>query len=408
MLHRTVRVVLGASLLTACGQIVVPYGDGSVPGDAFGHDATPLWDTRPGSDVQMAPDAQLRDVTPTPDTPAFFDIAPPRDVPPGVDAIFPTDAPPPFDVAPGSIAGVYRAVRYEATDASGMRLMFTDTNTTVSSSGVSYDVRVNGMLFLTDNRLAESFGVLINDHFYADDNAMDVTTAFSSYGATIPGALRGTSFTYFTTTVNFEVNADGTISQRDDMAGSRITWSRTFYSARSGIMVQGQAMLWHAMTSAPFAAPRVALAWDRPGISTGVVTTNDSPIAFGPLHTALYDFLVPNPPMTAVASLGGTAIALGYPIVYDDTNGNGQYDPGSDVLRGVSNVAIAWRSGGASTAFLRSGFSDILEGLQMVLVHPDYTGARQGVTPWDPTNATPPDVAVATGPSPTPIPDVVR
>jgi hypothetical protein len=44
----------------------------------------------------------------------------------------------------------------------------------------------------------------------------------------------------------------------------------------------------------------------------------------------------------------------------------------------------------------------------LVLVHPDYSGARLGVTPWDPTHPTPPDIAVATGPSPTPIPDLVR
>lgn len=397
--------VLGAVVIGGCSR-TVGTSDGQEVGDDGGaYPDGARVDVPFGFDITTGPDAPL----PTMDVPTTLVDAPAYDVPPRPDVPIPYDAPTPIDVGLGSIEGTYRLVGYDTPDGDGGVLHVTDTNVPITSGDVTYDIRGNGMLFLTSTRISEALGFLLNDHFYVSDTSMDAASSFSAYGFAAPGTLAGTTFSIFTMSLMFERNADGTIVQVDTTAGTRVTWAPTSVSPGvTSIAIEGEAQLWHSTMSAPFVAPRVALAWDRPGFSTGASFDNDAPIAFGPFNAANYTIRVASPPPDAVGAIGGTLVGLGYPIVYDDTNRNGRFDPGVDSLRGVGSVAVGWRSGVASTLFARSGLREMEEGLQMVDVHADYGTGRLGVTPYDGTSPTPPDVAVDIGPTPTAIPDIVR
>ncbi len=385
-------------------------------------DVTPTLDGPPGRDVPSPPDAPVGSDVPLGfDVPIGPDVLLPRDVPFVRDAPFALDVPLRFDVpfridvtplpdvTPGSIVGAYRLVAYDTPDGDGGMIHVTDVNTPVESGGVTYDIRGNGLLIIATNRIAESVAFLANDHSYADDTAADYASSSGMYGFAVPGALTGTTFTFFGMSITFEQNADGTIAQVDASAGTRITWAPTaIVPGRTSISLEGQAQKWRSSSSAPLATPRVALAWDRPGSAGGVITDNDSPISFGPFATATYRIAVTSPPAGAIGALGGTSIAMGYPIVYDDTNHTGAYEPGVDTLRGVASLAVAWRSGAASLAFDRSGVRELQEGLQIAAVHADYATARLGATPFDPATVMPPDLAVDIAPTGVTIPDIVR
>ena len=102
---------------------------------------------------------------------------------------------------------------------------------------------------------------------------------------------------------------NGTITQLDTMSGNVTRWARLSGPLGTPTLdVDGQAQLWQPMMSQPFVSARVALAWDRPGLPSMTLFTNDAPLAFGPFSTAAYHFTLSAPPPTAIG-LPRTAIA---------------------------------------------------------------------------------------------------
>ena len=372
--------------------------DGSGPGDARppsdvprASDVSSFPDAAPPRDVFTGPDAVppsdvpvARDARPPSDVPVFMDVQPPIDVPvlpmhrrqrcAGVHGraaderrarghgraahhrcaypdgcarcLIPPDAP------MNTIVGRWRAVRYDFVN-NGMNQTMTDENSPFPiGTGVFIDGRINGELFVTGSRLAESFGVLLNDHFYINDMAANTQSALSAYGVAIAGSVNGLGVLVLRRIVYLHVQ-----SRRDDHAGRHDGADRAHVGARRraacSVRVHGRGTsgVLPRQHGYALAHPRLALAWDKPGTNTGVVYSNDVAISFGAFNTAQYGLNVIAPPATAIGLLGGTQVAIAYLVVYDDTNLANAYEAGVDSLRGISSVALVWRAGASTPAF---------------------------------------------------------
>jgi hypothetical protein len=310
-----------------------------------------------------------------------------------------------------SLAGTWRLVRLETRTAENRPLTLTDSNTTVSSPGGSYFARANGMLFLSDTRLSLTSAILVNDHLGVDQNAT-TDESVSAYGIAVPGSLAQQSFSIpGAPSILFVRNADGTITQQPGTANdARMTWARVDGLVASGA-VGGLGVAVRVSPGGVFepgTALRVTLAWDLPG-SAGVTLTHDAPLTFLPHGYAAFEVAVNAPPAEALAEFGAVRAAVAHVLVYDDTDGNGQFDPATDVLRGRSPIVIAFRSPGTPSSALRtSPLRDLLPGMQFAHLHSDYTvPGGLGLTPFDPTHPIAPDVPVQPGVLSAPLPDLL-
>ena len=353
-----------------------------------------------GSDAaaDVAVDACCAFDAPSTDVPFVADDSPP-------DVVQVTDA--------GSIIGRWRMVGLTTTGAAALTV--TDTNAPIG--GTAVQGRCNGLMIIEASRFTIAYGLLTNDHFYADANAPMYANAIAAAGASAPGTLTGNTFSIpgTATTFTWLPNSDGTISSTDATTGNITTWARadTLPPAATGLLGQGYAIRYMSATSSPLMHPRAAVVWDNAGGST-VTLSNDSPLTFGPMGYASFPATINSIPPAAVGNIGGTQVSVAYVIVYDDTDSSGSFTPpvgdagAGDVLRGFAPVGIAYRSEGApSAAFMLSPLRDLLSGYQYINVHIDYSSSTAGVSPFDPTHPAAIDVAIDTGPVALRIPDLI-
>jgi hypothetical protein len=149
------------------------------------------------------------------------------------------------------------------------------------------------------------------------------------------------------------------------------------------------------MMYAPFTNPRAVILWDHPNAGTGYTPSNDVAIALTatpPRSTPYAMNFSGMPPSDSLATVGGVSVAMGYVVIYDDVNANMQLDlTGTDHIRGVSTVAIAWRGTGTpDSTFATSPVANLLAGGYQTVTIIGYVPSSGvpylAVMPNDPTN----------------------
>jgi len=349
------------------------------------------------------------------------------DTPPDRSAI--PDTPldrPPADVAPASLPGRWRLIGWSST-VGGAVLTLGATDRLVSYAGRAAQARVNGTLVLEPGHLARTWAFLLDGHVAITRTAQSASDAMAITVSMLPGTLGAQTFTPIgSPDVVFDTNADGTISESLDtptFGTARLTWTRDDRPvALASLTAQTLVVTLRPDLAAPFAHPRAALAWDLPGMSTGMVLTNDSALTFVSSGEAGYNLVLSNVPPNVSRTLGSTSVALANVIVYDDLDANGQYDPPvsssldagtvdavpppdgapvTDLLRGVSRVQITARSfAPPGSDLLDSAFQYVAPGFQLGTLGLD--GTRPRIGPFDGTHPVPSDTAVEIVVSPVP------
>ncbi|MDB4928742.1 MAG: hypothetical protein JWM10_1226, partial [Myxococcaceae bacterium] len=315
------------------------------------------------------------------------------------------DAPP---VNPSTLTGTWRAVRYETADPDRGDVVLTDVDTLFPMpDGTESPFRVNGVLSLSETRLALTLATLSGGHFYPYTPDGAAEPGWSGVGYTVPGLLTATTAgAVFEIPggdgrFRFERTADDALVLVDDDSRTRTTFVRDPRPAALA-RINAFALVFQTSPGASFAAPRAALRWDLPGAEAA--RTADTALPFGPdAPYATVAVTMPGaPPPAVVAPVGGVPVAAAFLEGYDDTNRNDRYDPGVDRLLGESPVGIAWRGEGVPTeAFARSAFADLVPGWQVVHLHRDYVTGRWAATPYDGTHAPSPDAYLRAGFAPT-------
>lgn len=395
-------LLLGTWALGACGASINPARDGSAESGA--------------ADALVLPDGALVSPDAVVVLPDGALIGPDAVVGPdaGAEGGGPPDGEPPFDAGPPmDLVGSWRAVHlHVASTERTPPYEFGTSNTPTSfPSGLTLDGRTLGLMQVSANRIAQAAGLYYNDRAWSDSSAMAAygslsVWGFGGSGTAIPGA-----FMIGTTRLGFDSNADGTITERYD-SGTAVTWQRVMLPAgAAALMVDGQATAFQPTGSGsmPLSNLRVALAWDL--AAGGYTYVSEQPLSFGPLRNASYRFSAAGmPPPTAQGNYGGTLAALAYVLVYDDVDHSGTYGGASstDRVRGLSNVALAWRQGGDTAALTATPLRHLLQGYQVVVLAPDYSTGRSLPVPLDPAGQPSADIAVNFDVETTPLPDLVR
>jgi hypothetical protein len=201
-------------------------------------------------------------------------------------------------------------------------------------------------------------------------------------------------------------------------AQNKLELRRTVHAASETLSVRGRITL--AAGTPTFTSPHVSIAFLLRGGTFGVDPRDDQLLDFtgtdnvtfaldrteGALGTQRIVFGDPN-----------TAIAVGLVIVWDDVDGNGAPSatlldkctlpapPGSDCLRGVSPIYIAYRSG-SSPELAASPYAHVRAGWTQNLFIQDLRGqfARNGMVSLDATRGVPFDVYVPPSPMQTFVP----
>ncbi len=430
---RTTLLAAALSSLAACAPSTVtgnvgapdaapasdaPTGADATPADVTGADATTpdgavvQPDASPVDDV-AAVDATSADVT-GPDATSPDATSPDATSP---DAS-PADVTRP-DGSTDSLAGRWRVVGWDYTNAAGVTTRLTDRDTPVRdpATGTTTPFRANGVFFLRPTRLSVAFGTLGGQHFYATTTSTGGAD-YSAWGVTAPGLLDEAAGTFTVvggmTVFRFARNADGTISyeQTNGTERSRTTLARAPSSpALSNLNLVGYAQIREPARARPLLHPRFALLWDRPG-GGAPVETHGSALAFRGAYAAYAVVQAGAPPAEVQGRALGVPVAVAYTFVYDDLNDNGRFDAG-DPRRGFGPLAVAWRGEGAPTAdFEASALSELQPGWQVAHLHQDYTRSlgsnAQTVVPFDTTVPVSPDTPVLEEPLRDPLPGLVR
>ncbi len=315
---------------------------------------------------------------------------------------------PPSDAGTFALQGRWRVVDWVHTAPDGGVLHLTDNDSMVTrpGSGATYALRVNGFLTLRPTSMHFSFGTQINGHFYAVNPASSPGSppdAFSATGISTVGILDELSGT-FTPAVGSVVFAfvrrpDGRITLRTSrLDGVSLT---TFASVSTDsppiptLHLFALAQLVPGVTSRPFAHPRVSIFWDHPGASP-ILESSTSPIVFVSGSAVFPVVQSIAPPRGSVGSVGGVSVAVGYPLVYDDVNANGQWDGPPDLARALGPMAVVFRGNEPPTdAYALSPFADCAPGYTLALLQSDAPSAVSTFLPWDTTHGVAPDVSVA-------------
>jgi hypothetical protein len=405
------RSLLVAALASGCGASVTVSGPSADAGVAPADTSTTLPDAgvAPDDAPTTAFDAGVapidvgsrRDVPPTTpdDVPAAVRDVPARDRPAPVDAPL---------VDASTLAGTWRAVRYEAPDPDRGEVVLTDVDTLFPMpDGGRSPFRVNGVMSLSETRLALTLATLSDGHFYPYTPTGAAGFGWSGVGYTLPGLLTATTAgAVFEIPggdgrFRFERTADDALVLVDDDSGTRTTFVRDPRPAEAA-RVNAFAVVFQADPAGAYVAPRAALRWDLPGAE--VARTADTALLFraGAPYATVAVTLPAGPPAAFIAPVGDVSIAAAFLEAYDDANRNDRYDPGVDRLLGESPIGIAWRGGERTTeAFTRSAFADVVPGWQVVHLHRDYVTGRWAATRYDNTRAPSPDAYLRAGFTPT-------
>lgn len=400
---------LGA-LTLGCSSAVLPISndaavatDGSTSLDAAPNDAPPP------DDVSTGPDAQPPvDVSTTPDAQPPVDVfGPPPDV-----FGAPDDGPPLDAGAAPSLLGRWRAVAVTVRTLAGDTVRLTDVDQPVVTdpmTGATTPFRANGYLTLDETRLSTALGLLASGFFYASaDRGMD---SYSATGTTIPGLYDRASQTFTVpggaSVVRFTALSADRLSYTDAVTGTVTEYARATSLAGELATINGVAgaQLRHPMSAGPFARARAALLWGAP---TGAarVESHGYALTFMSGYASMPLALGSTPEATVTHTVDGVRAAVAYPIVYDDVDGDGRFDPSSDALRGVSPVVIVWTAPGASLAGTR--FRDVQAGYVFAHAHTDYTRGADGFAPFDLTHPVSINVPVEDGRVTAGVPNAMR
>lgn len=340
----------------------------------------------------------------------------------------------PVDVQPAPLPGHWRLVGFVSTRTSGETMALTDTETHLTLAGRATYGRVNGTMTLASDRMESTLAVLLEGHVLTDTTVGSASEAMAAAGSAAQGTLGPASFgTAAGATTVFATSADGTITNSASLGTLgrvELTWARAdTLPVPAGLSAQGYVLQLQPGMAAPLAHPRVAIAWDRPGLGAGYRTTSDQPAVFaGGGGVAAVSVLVTYVLPEYTATFDGTTFSLGYVMAYDDVNDNGRFDStaatgndggfdggttgdaatgldGSrgpadgDPVRGVSRVVITVRSFlPGSRAFLASPFRDVPAGVQRGVLREDTTApGGTSVGTFDPTHPIAPDGVVENG-----------
>ncbi len=348
----------------------------------------------------------------------------------------------PVDVQPARLPGRWRLVGFSSTSAGGATLSLTDADTRISYSGRNTYGRANGTMSLAADRMESTVAVLIEGHVLTVPTVGSASEAMAVFGSATSGTLGAESFAPASgPRIAFTTSADGAIHNELSLGSFgrvQLAWARAdALAAPAGLSSQGLVIQLQAGTAAPLAHPRVAVAWDRPGLGAGYTTSNDLGAVFaGGGNTAAVPVLVTYVLPEYTTAFDGTSFSIGYVIAYDDVNDNGRFDSasaigpdggtdggptmdasvgsdgsvgpaGGDPVRGVSRVLITVRSFEApSAAFLASPFRDVPGGVQMGALRDDATvPGGVSVGSFDTTHTIVPDGVVEAGG--TQLPDLI-
>lgn len=402
---------LWMSLLSlGCSSAVLPISndaavttDGSTSLDASTNDAPPPDDTTTGPDA-----------LPPLDVPAGPDAQPPVDVfgpPPDVFGV--PDNGPPVDAGTApSLLGRWRAVAVTVRSITGETVRLTDVDQPVVTdpmTGATSPFRVNGYLTLDETRVSTALGLLSTGFFYASsDRGRDT---YSATGTTVPGL-------YDRATQTFTVSGGASVLRLVALSTNRISYTEpeggtvTEYARAADLggsltainSVVG-AQLRHPMSAGPFARARAALLWGAPASATRV-ESHGYALSFMSGYASMPLALGSTPEASAIHTVDGVRAAVAYPIVYDDVDGDGRFDPSNDALRGVSPVVIVWTAPGASLAGTR--FRDAQAGYVYAHAHTDYTRGADGFAPFDLTRPVQLNIPVEDGRTSGVVPNALR
>ncbi|MEZ4408134.1 MAG: hypothetical protein R3A52_16905 [Polyangiales bacterium] len=395
---------LGA-LTWGCSSAVVPAAnDAAVTADgATALDVT-AGDTPPSvDDVSAGPDAQPP-----------VDVSAARDVPAGPDAAPPNDSGTPVDAPAGPvILGRWRAVAITVSTGTGERVRLTDVDQPVvtdPSTGMTAPFRANGFLTLEETRLSMAFGLLASGYFYASTDASGMDS-YSASGVTVPGlydpATQSFNISGGASAVRFTVASADRISYTDPGSGSVTEYERVtaLGLARTTVNSVAGAQLRHPTSASPFTRPRAAVLWAAPAGSARV-ETHGYAITFMGNFASMPLVLGSTPEASVIHTVDGVSAAVGYPIVYDDLDGDGRFDGATDVLRGVSPVVIVWTEPGASLSGTR--FREVQAGYVFAHAHTDYTRGADGFAPFATTREVGVNVPVEDGRVTAGVPNAMR
>ena len=334
-------------------------------------------DTSMGTDVPMGSDGMV-DGTAT-------DVADS-----GLDAMD-TSVP---DAAPG-LPGIYQLASVDITgDGGTVHVTNVDTPFSVGDAG-SFSARVNGTMDLSTATLSFSLAFAVQgttppDHVPVDSTATAMGMArLNATGYGTAGTL-DTSMSRFVgvstggaaATIALQSNPDGTLTITPFGSADRFNFQRpaALLTGAATLTSNGQAAaipLAGAGTYLAFASPRVVILWDDPNHGTGYTASNDSAITVtatagsAPSSSVYAMTFSGSPPAAGVATVAGIPVALGYVVIYDDTNANMQFDIAADAIRGVSTIALGWRGTGTpDSTYATSPVADMWPGgYQVVMLH---------------------------------------
>jgi hypothetical protein len=390
MIMSTCRRFAGVFLLSLAGCGVSVGGrlslDGGVDVTAAGPDVL-----QPALDARIGVDR----VDPPLDRPV-----PPRDA--AEDRASPP--PPPSDVV-GNARGEWRLSTFRFS-LMGAPTQITDVNRSLPSDP-SGRWRVNGTLDVRSDRLAFSWAVLRNDHAYVSDPSLEVDEGYSATAFYWNGSLddRNQRFVVGTFSLDFGFERENVLrmsSERDGWTAVFVREPRAAAPSGSAMTLEGFATQISASTSDRFVRPRVALLWDLPEGSR-VLESAASDLAFGGGGVAAsFRMTLPSIPAGAVGVVDGVRVAFAHVLVYDDVDRNGVFDStfeggtGTDVVRGVSPIAIAANLGGTpGAAFDEGPFRLLKPGWQFVNVERNSDPRPAVLIPYTMNNPLRPDVPVS-------------
>ncbi|MDP3278123.1 MAG: hypothetical protein Q8Q09_23255 [Deltaproteobacteria bacterium] len=329
----------------------------------------------------------------------------------GVDAIVgpesggPDVVIPPRDAGvPGDPTGPWRMTLFRFS-LLGNPTQISDTNRSIPADPMGR-YRVNGTLDIRADRLALSWGILRNDHFFVSDPSVDLDQGYSGTAAYFSGRLDRDAQRFFVGafSLDYVFDSPNVLSLRSEREGWSALFVRDMPTAAPlmpNVVFEGQALQIDPATSDPFVRPRVTLLWDVPGSAEFIESSAvDFNLGAGG-GAALFRMSLPNVPAGAMGMIGGTTVAFAHICVYDDVDRNGRFGSsmvggvGPDIPRGISPIGIAVRGSAAGTGtFSESPFRLLQSGWQFVNVERDSEPRPAVLVPYSNTNPVRPDVVI--------------